>query len=149
MTFAQANNLKSGDVIVVPEGIFNLVAHYVVYRGVDFNGTEQYMENINGHGVRYITGEQFISDYPVAKRIRRFTGSDCERQLAIERGDALIGRPYHLVRFNCEDYANHIQYNKAYSKQTKSIISAVASFLFAGMATVILSGAARGRRLKH
>ena len=50
-------------------------------------------------------------------RIEPFTGNNFQRRLAVNRAIKLIDIQYNLVNFNCEHYANAVQYNKPYSKQ--------------------------------
>lgn len=50
-------------------------------------------------------------------RIEPFTGNDFQRRLAVNRAVSLIGTQYDLVNFNCEHYANAVQYNKPFSNQ--------------------------------
>jgi hypothetical protein len=117
-TFIQSNNLKPGDVIVVPKSELNIVDHYVIYLGINEDGLHVFAENNNIYGVRFISYDQFYQENRTYKRIRRFVGSDYERNLAVNRAISLYGKPYHLTQFNCEDYANYVQYQKATSRQT-------------------------------
>ncbi|WP_099367479.1 hypothetical protein [Sphingobacterium sp. 1.A.4] len=50
-------------------------------------------------------------------RIEPFTGNNFQRRLAVNRAISLIGMQCDLVNFNCEHYANAVQYNKPFSKQ--------------------------------
>lgn len=50
-------------------------------------------------------------------RIKPFAGSDFQRRFAVNRAVALIRTQYDLVNFNCEHYANAVQYNKPFSNQ--------------------------------
>ena len=50
-------------------------------------------------------------------RIRRFEGSEAERRAAVQRAMLAIGEPYRFFGFNCEHFANWVQYGKATSQQ--------------------------------
>ena len=117
-TFATRQNLKPGDVVIVPKSELKIIEHYLIYIRTDINAEDVYAENIVGFGVRLITGTQFARENPKYLRIRRLTGNDYEKYLAVQRAYSLIGKKYSLVGFNCEDYANYVQYNKAFSQQT-------------------------------
>ncbi|HUN03960.1 MAG TPA: lecithin retinol acyltransferase family protein, partial [Niabella sp.] len=64
--------------------------------------------------------------------IEPFVGDIFQRNEAIKRAMQLIGKPYDLVNFNCEHYANTVQHNKSYSKQ-------VNIGLVAGLIALVLS----------
>jgi uncharacterized protein YycO len=114
-TYTQLYDLKPGDVIVVPKSIFNLVEHYIIYLGKGL-----YSENDRFQGVRVINAEQVANENPFVKRIRRFEGNDYQRSCAVQRAWSLVGKAYNLTHFNCEHYANHVQYNTEYSAQSSN-----------------------------
>ncbi|PRX57527.1 lecithin retinol acyltransferase family protein [Flagellimonas meridianipacifica] len=108
-------NLFPGDVIVAKKrrGISRVLDHYVVFVG---NGT--FIGNLKG-SVRLLLGQellQLLEDYePV--RIRHFIGSANERQHAINRAYSKLGHRYSLLGYNCEHFANWVQFGKAESSQ--------------------------------
>jgi hypothetical protein len=117
MSFAISQGLRPGDAVVVPKSELNLIAHYLIYLGINIYGEHVYAENIRVYGVREINENQFVRENPTYNRIRRMDGNDLGRTQAVKRAKSLIGKEYHLTKFNCEDYANYVQYNKAFSKQ--------------------------------
>lgn len=116
-TFAQRMGLKPGDVVKVPKSNLRVVQHYVIFEGVNRFGQDCYLENNNYYGVRRITGETFAQENPHYSEIRRFYGNDNQRHWAIQRAQSLLGRRYNLLTFNCEHYANYVQYDKDISPQ--------------------------------
>lgn len=112
-TFAENNQLEPGDVLIEPKSQFEVVDHYIVYLGKRADGREEYMENYPYAGVHYITETNFSN----IKRIRRFKGSIDERRLAVKRAVSLHREKYDLINFNCEHFANYVQYNIPFSKQ--------------------------------
>jgi hypothetical protein len=59
MNLAQQYNLKSADVFITPKSEFRVVQHFVVFEYTDINGTDWYLENKQGFGVRRINGATF------------------------------------------------------------------------------------------
>ncbi len=116
-TFAQANNLKSGDVVISPKTLLNIVDHYVVFLGVNELSQEIYIENDYRNGVQLISGEVFSYKNPRATGIRKLNGDDTQRYWAVERAKSLLTAKYDLERFNCENFANYVQYGVSFSKQ--------------------------------
>lgn len=131
-TFIRKYNIKPGDVIICPKSSLNIVEHYVVYLGENEWGNDIYAENKVGHGVRIISHHQFVSDNPSFNRIRRFSGNNLHRNLAIERAISLIGSKYDVTIFNCEHFANYIQNSQVRSKQVETVLT------LAGIATILL-----------
>jgi hypothetical protein len=136
MSFAEWKNLRSGDVVIVPKSEIGMVEHYLVYGGINIYGHHIYYENIRVYGVRVITEAQFARENPKFLRIRPFNGNEYQRQYAINRAKSLLGVAYNLTGFNCEGYANYVQYGRAYSNQvdnvaTAAVAASVLFFLFA------------------
>ena len=135
MTFAKQHNLRPGDVVVCPKSEWKIIAHYLIYIRKDPDGQEVYAENNRYEGVRLIWGHQFAEENPTYFRIRRFVGTETERREAIQRAYSLIGTEYSLTSFNCEDYANFVQYKRAVSHQSNlgiGIAATVALALISG-----------------
>jgi hypothetical protein len=120
MTFAEYQGLMPADVIITPKSDFNVVKHFVVFHGFDIYGSAYYLENKQGHGVRQINEATFRAENHKFETIRRFAGNDYDRTVAIGRGIALVGKPYDLWKFNCEHFANHVQYNSPISVQVNN-----------------------------
>lgn len=110
-------NLRPGDRLVLPKSNLGLVQHHAIYIGNDDNGNRQYIENYIGTGVQKVNENYLFRDGYHLTRVEPFTGNDFQRWLAVNRAIALIGTKYDLINFNCEHYANEVQYNKPFSKQ--------------------------------
>jgi len=127
-TLAERLNLAPGDVLIVPKSALNIVKHMVVFWGYDNTGLDFYLENNQLLGVRYLTGEEVTNIYHIIA-IRKFTGSEQERLMAIQRAESLIGRAYNLTNFNCEHYANYVQYGTSFSNQINAGVALTVSTL--------------------
>lgn len=111
-------NLLPGDRLVLPKSDLGFVQHHVIYIGNDSYGNRQYVENYIGKGVQKVNENYLFRDGYNLTRVEPFIGNAFQqRQLAVNRAIALIGTQYNLVNFNCEHYANAVQYNKPFSKQ--------------------------------
>lgn len=110
-------NLQPGDRLVLPKSNLGLVQHHAIYIGIDAYGNRQYLENYIGKGVQMVNENHLFRDGYYLTRIEPFTGNHFQRGLAVNRAVALIGTRYDLVNFNCEHYANAVQYNKPFSNQ--------------------------------
>ena len=128
------NSISPADRIVVPKSDIKMVKHHAIYLGQNDQGVDLIIENNIGIGVKLTTADEFFMKSPVISRVERFTGSNDERRLAVERALVQIGRPYNLINYNCESFSNHVQHNVLESKQVK------AGFAFAGL--LILLGLA-------
>ena len=137
--FIRNFNVRPGDVIVGPKSELKIVEHYVVYLGQNEWGNDLFAENKAGIGVRIIYYQQFAKENPTFSRIRRFNGNEFERALAIQRAKSLIGRSYDVVNFNCEHYANYVQYFIEKSKQVNTGLA------LAGLGLLILGLAATSK----
>ena len=118
--FANAMNLQPGDVIITPKSYLNIVEHYLTYWGKNIDGVDFYFENNYKTGVRWITQDLFVQENPTFLKVRKFVGDFYQRNAAIERAAKLLGAKYDVKEFNCENYANYIQYGRSYSTQVKS-----------------------------
>lgn len=113
-------NLQIGDRIVVPKSSFNMVQHHAIFMGYE-SGQFWFIENKENIGVRIINAETFFSDVSKITRIVRFipkygyTRNDLYRKAL-----SMVGRPYHLTKYNCESFANELQYGVVESKQAKT-----------------------------
>lgn len=145
MSFAIVKQLNPGDVVVVPKSELNVIAHYLIYIGRNSYGEAIYAENIQGYGVRLITESQFVRENPKYKRIRRMNTTEYERSLAVERAKSLVGKAYDLTNFNCEHYANYVQYNTSFSKQVSNTLNAAIGI---GIGIALLAAFAGGSKGK-
>lgn len=119
--FVLKNNLRPADRLVVPKSGWRLIQHHAIYWGVDQNGVHWVLENKENVGVRAIRLSDFLKDCIEITRIDYFKGKEYQRRNAIHRAEKLIGKPYQLWEFNCENYANYVQLGKAFSKQVENV----------------------------
>ena len=63
-----------------------------------------------------------------------FIGSRDERRLAVQRALDLIGQPYGLIDYNCESFANEVQYNHRRSEQVEKGLVLAGLALLVGLA---------------
>lgn len=110
-------NIQPGDRLVLPKSSLGFVQHHAIYIGNDAYGNRQYIENYIGKGVQMVNESYLFRDGYYLTRIEPFIGNDFQRRLAVNRAIALIGTQYDLVNFNCEHYANAVQYNDPFSNQ--------------------------------
>ncbi len=143
-SFAVQMNLRPADVVVVPITKFNVTAHFAVYRGIDVNGIHWYLENNHVYGVRWIDEGSFIANNPTYKRIQCFQGNDYARTQAINRATSLLGRKYEWHNFNCEHYANFVQFGYYHSKQVNNVDGIVAGAAL-GLVAIALVGIFSGK----
>lgn len=117
--FILNNQIKPADRIVVPKSVFGLVQHHVIYLGKDHFGRDIIAENIVGKYVCTTSAEDFFTNNPDVTRIERFVGTGLERRQAVERALKLMGKPYSLIDFNCEHFANEVQTKISFSPQLR------------------------------
>lgn len=119
-TFARSNGLGSGDVLFGPKSNIGIVQHFIVYVGTDSMGNDLYMDNNVKEGVRYMYESQMLQENPYQTlQIRRLQTDYNGRQQAMLRAQSLHGKSYHVTEFNCEHFANYVQYNVPYSEQVQ------------------------------
>jgi len=128
-------NLKPADRIVVPKSGLRIVQHHVIYLGQNHQGHHLIAENKIGFGVRLVTTEDFFKDVIEVTRIERFKGSNYERKLAVQKALSKCGLPYDLINYNCQHFANEVQYGKAESEQVDSLREGLK--IAAGVALII------------
>lgn len=111
------NHLKPADRLVVPKSALGLVQHHAIYLGQDYLGRDLIAENIVGRQVCITTAEAFFAKNPSIHQIERFQGDRIERRAAVERALKSLGKPYDLINYNCEHFANEVQANLSFSPQ--------------------------------
>lgn len=111
------DTLQPADRLVIPKSGLNLVQHHVIYLGKDSNGNRIYIENAIGRGVQIVSEAYLFRGGYTLTRVERFTGNQQQRNSAVQFAMQLIGKPYNLLHFNCEHYANTVQHSKSYSNQ--------------------------------
>ncbi len=116
------------DVIVAKKkkGLGRILDHYIIYLG---DGV--FIGNLKG-SVKTISLKELhelLKDYePV--RIRRFSGNHFDVQNAIRRAYQRLGQKYSYLGFNCEHYANWVQYGKERSGQVNNGLMLLGSAIF-------------------
>ncbi len=109
------NSLQPIDVVVAKKrsGLSSILNHYIVYLG---NGT--FIGNLKD-GVKQLTYFellQLLKEYePI--NVRRFNGNPHQVQQATIRAKQRLGNRYSFLGFNCEHFANWVQYGKESSNQ--------------------------------
>lgn len=109
-------NLLPGDRVIVPKSLLGLVQHHAIYDG---NG--HFYENKAGFGVVRTPFRDFFKDVEAVTEIRQFRGSDVQLHTALARAENLLGKRYHLADFNCEHFADLIQFGRPRSKQVETV----------------------------
>ncbi len=110
--------LLPGDRIVTPITVLNLTQHHAIFIG-NYLRRPHFIENKIGHGVRLVSSEIFFIENPKITRVEQFMGSEIERNQLISKAFQKLGGNYHLLLYNCEHFANEIQFNKIFSPQVK------------------------------
>lgn len=133
------NGLEPIDVVVAKkrQGLGRILDHYIVYLG---NGV--FIGNLKG-SVKQVTHFELIEllkEYEPIK-VRRFSGSSLQIQQAIVRVKQKLGHKYSFLGFNCEHFANWVQYGKETSSQVTN-----GFLLVAGLITVKILANNNGKR---
>ncbi len=116
-------NLNIGDRIVVPKSFIKWVQHHAIYLGWE-KGHHWIIENKEGIGVRVVTATDFFKDVIEITRIEKFKPSTAySRRHLKDFALSKIEDEYSLLNYNCESFANLIQYGKATSSQVSTGIS--------------------------
>jgi hypothetical protein len=131
------NTLQIGDRIVVPKSTWNIVQHHAIYIGY-WNSQHWFVENKEGYGVRVASAFEFFNQVEKITEVRRFIqkpgyNRDDLYRYALSR----VGRPYKMLTYNCEHFANEIQYRIVRSKQTEAGFG----LAFLGLVLLIFAGA--------
>ncbi len=134
------NQLTIGDMVIVPKSAFNLVQHHAIYLGY-YDGHYWFIENKEGLGVRKVTEEAFFKNVVKITRIERFQPRlNYNREDLVRHALSKIGTKYHLIRYNCEHFANEVQHGLVKSSQVNVAlgIGTLAGFIL--LAGVINNG---------
>lgn len=94
-----------------------MIQHHVIYLGKDKDRNRVYIENAIGKGVQIVSKAHVFRGGYEFTRVERFTGNQQQRNVTVQLAMQLIGKPYNLLNFNCEHYANTVQHKKSYSNQ--------------------------------
>jgi hypothetical protein len=122
-------NLKPGDRLIVPKSELKLVQHHVIYLGKDYQGQDLIAENKIDCGVRIISAKEFFKDVITITQIIQFEGGNYERKIAVQKALSKAGVGYDLINYNCEHFANEIQYGKKESKQVRNVFAGLVVLL--------------------
>ncbi len=125
--------LKPGDRIVAPKSLLGIIQHHAVYLGTDHRGQDLIAENVYGKFVSVVNAKKFFAEYPQVTRVEAFKGNNLERRVAVERALKLLGKPYSLIDFNCEHFANYVQHGKLESFQVNRGILALFAIVVVGL----------------
>lgn len=121
--FNVLNKLKLGDRIVVPKSSIRWVQHHAIYLGFQ-NGEHWFIENKEMVGVRVVSAKEFFNDVIQVTRIERFKPkSNYGRQDLVRYALSLKGKSYKLFGYNCESFANQVQYGVVKSRQAETGIA--------------------------
>lgn len=131
MDYVNFYKLKPADRIVVPKSSFRIVQHHVIYLGCDHYGRHVIAENVVGNCVRIVSVDEFFANNPTVTRIVRFLGDGQRRKGAVQRALRKVGAPYNLINYNCEHFANEVQYGRSFSLQVGKAILILFAFVFA------------------
>lgn len=120
--------LYAGDVIIAKKrkGLGRILNHYIVYVGNNVfvgNLTEGVQE------LSYYELMRLLQDYEPTG-VRKFSGSYFQRQDAVNRAYSKLGRKYSLINFNCEHFANWVQFGKLESSQVTTGFIILTSAIF-------------------
>lgn len=135
--FIKHYGIKPADRIVTPKSNLNIVKHHAIYLGQNHQGIDLIIENVIGEGVKVVTASDFFNRQLSITRIEKYPGSDYNRAAAVKVALQNIGQPYDLINFNCESFANLVQYgHKSSSQSNTGLFLAVTVMLIAliGMA---------------
>lgn len=111
------DTLQPADRLVIPKSALNLVQHHAIYLGKNNYGKRIYIENAIGKGVQVVSEAYLFRNGYKLTRVEQFQGNQQQRSAAVQFAMKLIGKPYNLLDFNCEHYANAVQHRKRYSNQ--------------------------------
>ena len=124
--FIENNGIQQADAIIVKREKLGLFDHYVIFLGYNSETSEPVFIANFGKGVDTLTPSillQYLKTYkPVS--ISRFMGSQIEREQAVRRALSDLktksDRAYHLIKNNCEHFANWVQKGVRESRQVKN-----------------------------
>lgn len=128
MSYAEEHNLRPGDELISSIFKTGLPQHHAVYLGPDDYGIDVISENDAKEGVRLVTARDYFSRVKKFK-VKAFEGTDQEREAAVARAFSQLGRPYHLMRHNCEHHTSFVRTGVTACKQV-AVMVGVLTFLF-------------------
>ena len=120
MIYAIKHRLRPGDRLISPLFATGLTKHHAIYLGMDTTGIEWVAENHKLLGVRAVKATAYFASAP-SFIIRPFSGSYAEMIVAVQRALAEVGKPYDLINYNCEHYAEYVQNGLVFSQQVENV----------------------------
>ncbi len=133
MTYASRYGLRPADRIVEAITILGISKHHCIYLGSDHYGIEWIAENYKFKGVRLVKAADYFKSILKIERIQRFHGSPRQRKEAVKRALISVGQPYSLIDFNCEHFAEYVQYGRRKSRQVENAFAGLLAILFIGI----------------
>jgi len=120
--------LFAGNVIVAKKrkGLGRILNHYIVYAGNNI-----FVGNLSD-GVKELHYNELIrllQDYEPTG-VRRFSGLYFQRNQAVNKANSKLGQRYSFINFNCEHFANWVQFGKIESSQVTTGFVILASAIF-------------------
>ena len=106
--FIRAFKLEAGDTVVVPKSEWEVIQHHALYVGCNPMDHHYMCENVVGEGVKLNRLKDFIQGTSKITTIKKFEGTPIERQTVVQKALAKLGRPYHLLSYNCEHFVNDV-----------------------------------------
>ncbi|MFY0644487.1 MAG: lecithin retinol acyltransferase family protein [Bacteroidia bacterium] len=129
-------NLRQGDVVQARRKGVNLINHFIYYAGVNKSGEPVFIGNLINGGVQYLKPsklKELLTEYRF-DQVRRFTGTQNQREDSVRRAISQIGRPYNLLTYNCENFVNYAQFGMPSSPQvSKSLNLLIGLVLITGI----------------
>lgn len=124
MNYSSKYGLQPADRIIEPIFQTGISKHHAIYLGRDQNGVEWVSENYKFKGVRCVRAVDYFKN-DQGFHITKFQGAWGERVSAVKRALSLLGKPYDLIDFNCEHYAEYVQNGIAKSNQVDTVVEVV------------------------
>lgn len=134
LALVRAHNLKPGDRLISPKSAFGLIKHHAFYLGYDVYGNHYMIENLDTTGVSLTRLNTYFEKNPAIVAYKRYSGSNEQRKVMIQKALSKIGQPYSLITYNCEHFANEVLHNNKSSEQVAiGVISLGILALFAAL----------------
>ncbi|MDX2001492.1 MAG: lecithin retinol acyltransferase family protein [Chitinophagales bacterium] len=114
--------LEPGDRIIEPKSGWNIIQHHSIYLGQDQYGHDLITENNAGYGVRIVTANEYFKTVSRINKIEKFKGSNLDRKAMVQNVLRSVGRPYDLISYNCEHFANEILTGHSTSTQVQGVL---------------------------
>jgi len=111
-------DLQSGDRLIFKIAHLGITHHAIFL--IDKYGQGWVAENRKIVGIRFVKIEQYTWTGSPEIIVKKFIGGEAARQQAFERAINIHGN-YDLFFFNCEHYANYIQFGSLQSKQVEIV----------------------------